>query len=102
LQFSSICRRALDGRLTLVCHAGAERYRGVRSTKFRRYSEDGSAVDKIQLNILYPQEPCSYLLRLWHGGDGGLRASLQSVQTGERHMFANLESLLAFLAALSC
>lgn len=40
----------------------------------------------------------SYLLRLWRsGGDGGWRASLQSVQTGDRHMFADLESLLAFL-----
>jgi len=40
----------------------------------------------------------SYLLRLWRsGGDGGWRASLQSVQTGDRHMFADLESLLVFL-----
>jgi hypothetical protein len=40
----------------------------------------------------------SYLLRLWRSGaDGQWRASLQSVQTGERHMFADLESLLAFL-----
>ncbi|CAN5874699.1 hypothetical protein BH10CHL1_BH10CHL1_22280 [soil metagenome] len=40
----------------------------------------------------------SYLLRLWRSsGDGGWRASLQSVQTNERHMFADLESLLAFL-----
>ena len=41
---------------------------------------------------------CSYLLRLWSAGaDGGWRASLQSIQTGQRHMFADLESLLAFL-----
>ncbi|MFL5805443.1 MAG: hypothetical protein ACJ8CR_27370 [Roseiflexaceae bacterium] len=41
---------------------------------------------------------CSYLLRLWRAGaDGGWRASLHSIQTGERHMFADLESLLAFL-----
>jgi hypothetical protein len=40
----------------------------------------------------------SYLLRVWRGGaDGGWRASLQSIPTGERHMFADLESLLAFL-----
>lgn len=40
----------------------------------------------------------SYLLRLWRSGaDGAWRASLQSVQTGERHMFADLESLLTFL-----
>ena len=44
----------------------------------------------------------SYLLRLWRSGaDGGWRASLQSVQTGERHMFADLESLLAFLVEQS-
>ena len=40
----------------------------------------------------------SYLLRLWRSGvDGSWRASLQVVQTGERHMFADLGSLLAFL-----
>ncbi len=40
----------------------------------------------------------SYLLRLWRsGGDGDWRASLQAVHNGERHMFADVESLLAFL-----
>lgn len=40
----------------------------------------------------------AYLLRLWRSGaDGSWRASLQVVQTGERHMFADLGSLLAFL-----
>lgn len=40
----------------------------------------------------------AYLLRLWRSRvDGNWRASLQTVQTGERHMFADLESLLAFL-----
>ncbi|MCX6047701.1 MAG: hypothetical protein NT075_21595 [Chloroflexi bacterium] len=44
----------------------------------------------------------SYLLRLWRSGASGeWRASLQSVQTGERHMFADLESLLAFLVEQS-
>lgn len=38
----------------------------------------------------------SYLLRIWGAGRGP-RASLQSIQTGERHMFADLESLFAFL-----
>ncbi len=43
-------------------------------------------------------EHWSYLLRIWRaGGAGGWRASLQSIPAGERHMFANLESLLAFL-----
>lgn len=44
----------------------------------------------------------SYLLRLWRSGvDGSWRASLQSVQTSERHMFADLDSLLAFLVEQS-
>lgn len=43
-------------------------------------------------------EHYSYLLRLWRSSaDSQWRASLQAVQTGERHMFADLESLLAFL-----
>jgi hypothetical protein len=46
----------------------------------------------------HPEMTQSYLLRLWRGsGDSGVRASLQSVRTGERRMFADLESLLAFL-----
>ena len=45
-----------------------------------------------------PEERYSYLLRLWRNGpEDGWRASLQSVQTGERHIFADLASLLAFL-----
>lgn len=45
-----------------------------------------------------PEERYSYLLRLWRSGaDGAWRASLQSVQDGERHMFADVESLLTFL-----
>ncbi|MEZ4869264.1 MAG: hypothetical protein R3C14_48525 [Caldilineaceae bacterium] len=48
------------------------------------------------------EERYSYLLRLWRSGtDRAWRASLQSVQTGERHMFADLESLLAFLVEQS-
>jgi hypothetical protein len=40
----------------------------------------------------------SYLLRLWLSSeDGHWRASLQSVRTGERHMFADLDSLFVFL-----
>jgi hypothetical protein len=40
----------------------------------------------------------SYLLRLWRSGvDGEWRASLQSVQSGERHVFVDLEALLTFL-----
>jgi hypothetical protein len=40
----------------------------------------------------------AYLLRLWrNSADTPWRASLQSVSTGERHMFADLVSLMAFL-----
>lgn len=44
----------------------------------------------------------AYLLRLWRSsGDGDWRASLQSVRTGERHIFADMESLLSFLVDAS-
>jgi hypothetical protein len=42
----------------------------------------------------------AYLLRLWRVNDDGKavwRASLESPHTGERHGFANLERLFAFL-----
>ena len=42
----------------------------------------------------------SYLLRLWRASSAGKpiwRASLVSVQTGERRGFADLERLFAFL-----
>ena len=40
----------------------------------------------------------SYLLRLWWcGAETGWCASLQSVRGGERHMFPDLETLIAFL-----
>jgi hypothetical protein len=47
-----------------------------------------------------PQAYQSYLLRLWRTGSQGAavwRASLESAQTGERHSFADLASLFAFL-----
>jgi hypothetical protein len=47
-----------------------------------------------------PQEYQSYLLRLWRTSNRGKpiwRASLESAQTGERHSFADLESLFIFL-----
>lgn len=43
---------------------------------------------------------CSYLLRLWredHNDEQIWRASLESAQTGERHNFATLDELIAFL-----
>jgi hypothetical protein len=61
-----------------------------------------SAAEPVLVRQLHHQEHWSYLLRIWRaGGDGGWRASLQSIPAGERHMFADLESLLAFLFALS-
>jgi hypothetical protein len=40
----------------------------------------------------------SYLLRLWQSGaEANWCASLQSVRSGERHMFPDLETLFAFL-----
>ena len=42
----------------------------------------------------------AYMLRLWRVGDAGQpiwRASLESPHTGERHSFADLETLLRFL-----
>jgi len=44
----------------------------------------------------------SYLLRLWGAGRGAesaWRASLESPMTGERHGFASLKDLFAFLQA---
>jgi hypothetical protein len=44
----------------------------------------------------------SYLLRLWGDGKGAdsiWRASLESPMTGERHGFASLKDLFAFLKA---
>jgi hypothetical protein len=42
----------------------------------------------------------AYMLRLWQVNDGGnsvWRASVESPHSGERHGFANLELLFAFL-----
>ena len=45
----------------------------------------------------------SYLIRLWptqRGGVADYRVTVQSVATGERREFANLEGLLAFWRTL--
>ncbi|MBN1487952.1 MAG: hypothetical protein JW981_09945 [Anaerolineae bacterium] len=43
-------------------------------------------------------EYLSYLLRLWHPGNGkSWHVMLEQVGTGERHGFATLEELFAFL-----
>ncbi|MCA9927826.1 MAG: hypothetical protein KC419_05100 [Anaerolineales bacterium] len=42
----------------------------------------------------------SYLLRLWQADDNGemlWRVSLESSQTGQKWVFANLDELMAFL-----
>jgi len=63
--------------------------------------EEGAAEPAL-VRPLNHQEHWSYLLRIWRaGGAGGWRASLQSIPAGERHMFADLESLLACLFGLS-
>ncbi len=42
----------------------------------------------------------SYLLRLWRSGDGsGWRVMLEQIGSHQRHGFADLESLCAFLRA---
>jgi hypothetical protein len=46
------------------------------------------------------QEYLAYMLRLWKSDDGEelvWRASVESPHTGERHGFADLEKLYAFL-----
>jgi hypothetical protein len=59
---------------------------------------ENSIAEQAQAHATSREEHWSYLLRIWRaGGDGGWRASLQSIPAGERHMFADLESLLAFL-----
>ena len=47
-----------------------------------------------------PPPYLAYMLRLWqanHRGQLVWRASLESPHTGERHSFATIEQLLAFL-----
>lgn len=48
------------------------------------------------------EEYRSYLLRLWRVRDDGQnwRALMENVETGERHGFASIELLVAFLQAL--
>lgn len=60
-------------------------------------AQAGSHSEQSPPTTISIEERYSYLLRLWRSDDQW-RASLQSVQTGERHLFADLESLFAFLA----
>jgi len=48
-----------------------------------------------------PRDTQSFLLRLWRrAADGGYCALLHSVQTDERHSFADLEALIQYLRTL--
>jgi hypothetical protein len=63
---------------------------------------ENSSAEQMQARALPREQQRSYLLRVWQaGGEGGWRASLQSIPAGERHMFADLESLMAFLFDMS-
>jgi hypothetical protein len=66
-----------------------------------QHGQEDRPSDQPPERAIYREEHWSYLLRLWRGGEAGWRASLQSIPAGERHMFADLESLLEFLLALS-
>jgi hypothetical protein len=51
-----------------------------------------------QTNPEKPSGYIAYLVRLWRDGQAGQwRASAQSVQTGEKVLFASLAELLVFL-----
>jgi hypothetical protein len=39
----------------------------------------------------------AYLIRLWREGEATWRCTLEDPHTGERHAFADIESLLTFL-----
>jgi hypothetical protein len=94
----------VDGRLTALWHAGVD---NIVSEQVRRMNsqdpgQEGRSADRAPAHATQREEHWSYLLRIWRaGGDGGWRASLQSIPAGERHMFADLESLLAFLLTVS-
>jgi hypothetical protein len=94
----------VDGRLTALCDAVTNKTAAeqVKRMNAQEPGQEPSPVDETPTHTTYRQEHWSYLLRLWRaGGDGSWRASLQSIPSGERHMFADLDSLLAFLFALS-
>jgi hypothetical protein len=94
----------VDDRLTALCHTGVDTtvVEMVRRMRSQGLGRKERAAEQSLESATYGQEHCSYLLRLWRaGGEGSWRASLQSIPSGERHMFVNLDSPLAFLFALS-
>jgi hypothetical protein len=100
----TIATRRIDGRLTALWHAGVDKTisQQVRRMTSQDPGHKESAAEQLLARATHQQEHWSYLLRIWRaGGDGSWRASLQSIPAGERHMFADIERLLAFLFALS-
>jgi hypothetical protein len=84
----------------MICHAGPS---VIAAEQVKRMSdrqpepEQGSA-DTAPPHTTERDGHWSYLLRLWRAGaDSGWRASLQSIPGGERRLFADPNSLLAFL-----
>jgi hypothetical protein len=94
----------IDGRLTALWHACGDETAvdQVERMNIEQQSHERDPAGESPARATHHEEHWSYLLRLWRsGGSGALRASLQSIPAGERHMFADLESLLAFLSSLS-
>jgi hypothetical protein len=82
----------------MLCHAGIN---GIECERMKRMNDREPGQDSVHTTpagASYHEAHRSYLLRLWRtGADGSWRASLQSIPAGDRHMFADLDSLLAFL-----
>jgi hypothetical protein len=90
--------------LTALCDAASNRTASeqVKRMPFEEQGQDQDPASESPAHMTQREAHWSYLLRLWRSGEtGGWRASLQSIPSGERHMFADMESLLAFLVSLS-
>lgn len=57
----------------------------------------GTNVVALNHDTPLPLQYQSYLLRLWRTQEGEWHGSLQAAQNGERHLFADVESLVTFL-----
>jgi hypothetical protein len=73
------------------------------SITFAPFGQGVSGMLKIRVNkVGRMAQPYykSYMLRVWRDEvEGGWRATLESVTTGEVHAFAHLDQLVAFLEA---
>jgi hypothetical protein len=81
----------VDDRLTALCHTGVDTtvLELVRHMSSQGSSHKENAAEQSLASATYRQEHCSYPLRLWRASaDSSWRASLQSIPSGERHMFA--------------